>query len=498
MATTDGGPVRIVVHGHFYQPPREDPWSGDIERQPAAAPFHDWNERIHAECYRPNAFAVIQSPGGERVVNNFERISFNVGPTLLSWMERFYPQTYARILEADRRSVERLGRGNALAQAFHHTILPLSSPHDVRTQIKWGLADFRYRFRREAEGMWLPETAANDAVLSALIDEGVRFTILAPHQAQRWRRDGERWTDVRESGIDPRIPYRYLHPDGSGRSLAIFFYDGGIARAIAFHNAMSSAEAFLELFLAGADAGGYGQLIHAATDGETYGHHFKFGEIGLAYALFVEAPRRNTQITNYAAYLADFPPRHEVRLASGEGSSWSCAHGVGRWKADCGCSTGGEPGWNQAWRAPLRDALDLVKGAADEVFERLGGSLLKDAWPARDRYVDVVIGAKSLGSFLSAEATQPADALQAGRAGTLLEMQEHAMAMFTSCGWFFNDVAGIETLQVLRYASRCLELIESLGEASPRDAFLKKLAEAKSNKPEAGTAADLFQSISLA
>jgi alpha-amylase/alpha-mannosidase (GH57 family) len=485
--------AQVAVHGHFYQPPRENPWTGEIDRQPSAAPFHDWNERIHAECYRPNALATLQTEGGERVVNNFERLSFNVGPTLLSWIERFHPATYARILDADQRSIERLGRGNAIAQSFHHTILPLSPERDVRTQVRWGLTDFRHRFGRDSEGMWLPETAANDDVLKVLIEEGVRFTILAPHQAERWRDPGGGWQSVAEAGIDTRLPHRYEHPDGSGRWLALFFYDGGVAHAVAFDNVMASAEGFLDLLLAGADTDSVTpQLIHAATDGESFGHHHKFGEIGLAYALFVEAERRGVEPTNYAAFLAQSPPTREVKIVPGEGTSWSCAHGVERWRTDCGCHTGGRKEWNQQWRGPLRDALDILRAAADDAFERLGTAVLDDPWEARDRYAGVVVGARSLESFLSAEARDPSSALEAGRAGTLLEMQEEAMAMFTSCGWFFSDIGGIETIQVLRYAARVLEILEALGEPSPRDAFVAKLAEAKSNDPETGTGADVF------
>jgi alpha-amylase/alpha-mannosidase (GH57 family) len=483
--------AQIILHGHFYQPPRENPWTGQIDHQPSAAPFFDWNERIHAECYRPNAIATLQTESGERLVNNFERISFNVGPTLLSWIERFHPATYARILDADQKSIERLGRGNAIAQAFHHTILPLSSGRDVRTQVRWGLTDFRHRFGRDAEGMWLPETAASDEVLRILIEEGVRFTILAPHQAERWREPGKRWNGVSESGLDARAPYRYEHPDGSGRSLTLFFYDGGIARAIAFGNVMASAAGFLDVLLAAADPEPTEpQAIHAATDGESFGHHHKFGEIGLAYALFVEAERRGVEPANYASLLAESPPTREAKIVSG--SSWSCAHGVERWRSDCGCRTGGQEEWNQGWRAPLRDALDILRAAADDAFERLGTAVLLDPWEARDRYASVVVGARSLESFLSAEARDPSSGLEAGRAGTLLEMQEQAMAMYTSCGWFFSDISGIETIQVLRYAARVLEILEALGEPSPRDAFLAKLAEAKSNDPERGTGADVF------
>jgi alpha-amylase/alpha-mannosidase (GH57 family) len=466
-----------VVHGHFYQPPRENPWTGKIDAQPSAAPFHDWNERVLAECYRPNAFSRIPTEHGDRVVNNFERLSFNVGPTLLAWMQEADPQTYGEIIEADRLSRQRLGHGNAIAQAFHHTILPLSTLRDVRTQVRWGVADFRYRFGRDPEGMWLPETAASDDVLGILIEEGVRFTILAPGQSQGM--------------VDTRIPHRYLHRDGSGRSLSLFFYDGDIARSIAFERAGSSAEGFIDLFESRPRDRHH--LVHAATDGETYGHHQVFTDLGLAYALFVEADRCGLEVTNYGAYLDSHPPQDDVKVRSGEGSSWSCTHGVGRWKRDCGCSTGGEPGWNQNWRGPLRAALDIVRDAADDVFQRMGGALFKDPWKARDHYVDVVIGRTEWDELIAREASGPLDDAAKETAHALLQLQESSMSMFTSCGWFFNDIGGIETIQILRYAARTLDLMKSLDQTTPENALLDKLEQAKSNDPEVGTGADVYR-----
>lgn len=485
--------TRIVVHGHFYQPPREDPWTGEIDRQPSAAPFHDWNERVHAESYLSNVFADLETATGEEVVNNFERLSFNVGPTLMSWMERFHPRTYLRIIRADAKSAERLGHGNAIAQSFHHTILPLSEPRDVRTQIRWGVADFRHRFGREPAGMWLPETAANHNVLRILIDEGIAFTVLAPWQAGRVRMPGDRWKRIEPDDIDTRVPYRYVHPEGSGRSLAIFFYDADIARAIAFENAMASAEDFIDMFEAHSHDGA--GIVHAATDGETYGHHHKFGEIGLAYALFVEAERRGVTITNYPAVLAESSPEIEVELVDGPGTSWSCTHGIERWRSNCGCVTGGKEGWNQEWRAPLRAGLELVRVAADEVFERLGAHLFVDPWAARDAYVDVVVGAVDKEELLATHAAGPLDDAARREMTSLLELQRNSMSMFTSCGWFFADIAGIESIQVLRYAARTLDLMEELGQPAPTEAFTRKLEEAKSNDPEAGTGADVFASV---
>ncbi|MFN2388190.1 MAG: DUF3536 domain-containing protein [Actinomycetota bacterium] len=488
--------ARIAVHAHFYQPPRENPWTGEIDEQPDAEPFHDWNERVHEEAYRPNAFASIPTARGDETVNNFERLSFDVGPTLLAWMEAADRETYERIVEADSRSVERLGHGNAMAQAFHHTILPLAPRRDLYTQLRWGIADFAYRFGRPPEGLWLPETAADAATLDALIDEGIAFTVLAPHQIARWREHGGAWVDVDEHPADTRVPYSYRHGDGSGRALALFPYDGGIAQEIAFRDAASSGEGLLDLFGDRLDDES-GRLVHAATDGETYGHHRKFADLGLAYALFVEAERRGWEVTNYGRHLADHPPRHEAELAAGA-TSWSCAHGVGRWSTDCGCATGGEPGWNQSWREPLRAALDLVRDAADDAFDRMALTTFEDPWAVRDRYVEVVIGQTEVEEFIWREAGERLSGGPMREVHDLLELQRNSMSMFTSCGWFFHDVSGIETQQVLRYAGRTLELLRALGAGGPEEAFLARLEEARSNDPERGTGADVFRSVVMA
>lgn len=484
--------ARIVLHGHFYQPPRENPWTGQIDSQPSAEPFHDWNERVHAECYRPNACATITTDLGEQVVNNFERLSFNVGPTLLYWMQNADPEVYSRILDADRTSGARLGHGNAIAQAYHHTILPLDSLWDMRTQVKWGLGDFRHRFGRRAEGMWLPETAASDETLRVLIEEEVAFTVLSPYQAARWRPAEGEWVDVQQEGIDVRRPYRYFHPDGSGRFITLFFYDGEVAQSIAFGNLAASAGDLLDAF--GARAGEE-HLVHAATDGETFGHHHRGGEIGLALGLFVEAAKRELEVTNYAAYLAEHPAEHEVRIWSGAGTSWSCAHGVGRWSRDCGCSTGGEQGWSQRWREPLRAAFRLIKGHADAAFTELGRGLLHDPWGARDRYVDVIAGAEVLEEWLARESGDRLDGPGLDRAASLLELQRNAMSMFTSCAWFFSDVGGTETVQNLRYAKRTLELLEALDRPMHGDLLMSSLAQARSNDPSRGSAADILRTL---
>ena len=467
--------ARITVHGHFYQPPRENPWTGRIEVQPGAAPYRDWNARVHAESYAPNTRVDLGSHG---VVDNFAKLSFNVGPTLIEWMKGADRATYDAILGADR--------GNAIAQAYHHTILPLSPVRDIRTQVRWGLRDFRHRFGRRAEGMWLPETAADERTIDVLVEEGVGFTILAPGQARSWSLDGESWTDVADEPLDTTLPYRCAHSDGSGRYVTVLFYDGGISHSIAFDGAARSAEGLVDLFEARAGSGCH--LVHSATDGETFGHHHKFGDIGLGYALFVEAPRRGIEVVSYSQFLAECPAERWARLPAA-GTSWSCAHGVGRWKEDCGCSTGGEPGWNQKWRSPLRRALEVVRQSADDAYERQGREVFTHPWGARDRYVDVVCGAVELEEFVERETAGGATPAHAAK---LLDLQRNAMSMFTSCGWFFNDLAGIETIQVMLYAGRTMDLLESLGETPPAERFLSILGEAESNDPDAGTGAEIY------
>ncbi|MCA1577606.1 MAG: DUF3536 domain-containing protein [Acidobacteria bacterium] len=471
----------LIIHGHFYQPPRENPWTGEVEREPSAAPYHDWNERIHDECYAPNA-----------VANNYAKISFNFGPTLLSWLERAHPETYQHVLAADKESAaQRSGHGNAIAQAYGHAILPLCNERDRLTQVVWGVADFRFRFGREPEALWLPETAANDSTLALLIDQCLRWVILAPDQARRVR-TGDEWVDVGGGMVDTTKPYRFEHPDSSGRSIAVFFYNGPLARAIAFEKALTSSRSLVERFVQVAKRG---DLVNVATDGETYGHHFKFGDLCLAHALGVEAKEAGFWITNYGEYLDRNRPELRVEIDNGlqgEGSSWSCAHGVGRWTRDCGCHTGGETGWNQAWRDPLRVALNYLRDDAALKFESRGGELLRDPWGARNDYISVLLDERTRAEFLARHAVRPLSDAEQTRAFNLLEMQRSALLMFTSCGWFFSDLAGIETIQVLRYAARVLDLQNQLGFDAPRKQFLDLLANAKSNQPEKGNGADIF------
>ncbi|HEX8773922.1 MAG TPA: DUF3536 domain-containing protein [Pyrinomonadaceae bacterium] len=490
----------LIIHGHFYQPPRENPWTEIVEREPSARPFHDWNERIHSECYRPNGYArVIDAYGRiELIVNNYVNMSFNFGPTLLSWLEQEHPQTYARILEADRESLGRRGgHGNAIAQGYNHSILPLCNERDRRTQVRWGLRDFQLRFGREAEALWLPETACDDLTLGTLIDEGLRYVILSPHQAERVRDTavGTEWSSVNDGQIDTTRAYKYFHRDGSGRSIAIFFYDGSVAKAIAFDGALASSQGLVDRFERAAR--GAHSCVNVATDGETYGHHFHWGDRTLVYALEVEAVRRGFRITNYGEFLDYQPPTMEVEIKLGPeglGTAWSCAHGVGRWRRDCGCQTGAQEGWNQAWRAPLRDALDLLRDDAALAFEATAGELFVDPWAARDDYIELIADRKaSRDDFLRRHCGRALSSTEQARALASLEMQRSAMTMYTSCGWFFSDISGIETLQVLKYAGRVMDFQEELGLVSSKKRFLEILAEAESNVTQLGTGADIYR-----
>ena len=496
----------ICIHGHFYQPPRENPWLEAIELQDSAAPYHDWNERIHAESYQPNSSAVISDPvtGESRAVNNYENISFNFGPTLLSWLQQHYSETYNRMIDADRESVlKHNGHGNAIAQAYGHPILPLCNERDLRTQIRWGLADFRYRFGREAEAMWLAETACNDRVLDALIEEGLRYVILAPHQASRVRtaNDSERnkraakeWFAVDETTVDTSAAYLYRHRNNPNRSIAVFFYHGPLSRAIAFENLLRSSSELVDGLARSVNGK---DMINVATDGETYGHHFKFGDLCLAHALEVEAPARGFAITNYGDYLDRHPPKFEVEIndgPEGEGTSWSCPHGLARWIRDCGCRTGGEAGWNQEWRTPMRQSLDFLRDENIGHFEATRARLFTFPWLARDDSISLILEpSRSREQFLFEHAGRWLSADEQWRALTYLELQRMLLLMYTSCGWFFNDISGIETIQILKYAARAMDLMEQLRLPSPRERFLEILSEAKSNRPEMGNGADIYR-----
>src|SRR5580698_8539695 len=492
----------ICIHGHFYQPPRENPWLETVETQDSAAPYHDWNERICAECYAPNGAARIVNAKNQiaRIVNNYARISFNFGPTLISWLKENAPRTYRMILDGESRSRQRnRGHSSAMAQVYNHMILPLANARDRVTQIRWGIADYENSFGAPPEGMWLPETAVDNATLEALAANGIRFTVLAPYQCKRVRSikndgkiddgDGGDWIDTPDASVDTTHPYLVRFPSGS--SIAVFFYNGPISRAIAFEGLLNSSENLVARLKEGFKDSTQPQLVHVATDGESYGHHHKYGEMALAYALRLLEQDKTVKLINYAAFLEKFPPEFECEIV--EDTSWSCVHGVERWRSNCGCN-GGREGWNQEWRAPLRQALDQLRDALIPLTEQYGSSLFREVWAARDAYIQVVLdrSTESADRFFAAHQAHPLSEDQRVRAFELMEMQRHAQLMFTSCGWFFDDIGGIETVQVIAYAARVLQLARQLfGEqAVPLEpAFLALMAEARSNVPDAGDGA---------
>ncbi|MEW6068668.1 MAG: DUF3536 domain-containing protein [Nitrospirota bacterium] len=486
----------ICIHAHFYQPPRENPWLEAIEIQDSAYPYHDWNERITAECYAPN-YASRKLDGEGRIldiISNYSRISFNFGPTLLSWMETYSPETYQAILDSDRQSIElRSGHGNALAQIYNHIIMPLANTRDKQTQVTWGIKDFEYRFKRSPEGMWLSETAVDVETLEILSGFGIKFTILAPHQASKVRKIGDNeWKDVNGAQIDPTRAYLCRLP--SGREINIFFYDGPISHAVAFEDLLKRGENFANRLLSGfSDLRDWPQILHIATDGETYGHHHKFGDMALAYALNYIESNGMARLTNYGEYLEKYPPTHEIQIL--ENSSWSCIHGIERWRSNCGCNSGRYPEGNQEWRKPLRDAFDWLKERLYLIYETTASEYLNDPWKARDDYIEVILSRteENINNFFGKHASRDLDNKKRIATLKLLEMQRHAMLMYTSCGWFFDELSGIETVQILQYAGRAIQLSEDLFSDKLEDTFKIRLSLAKSNLPEHGNGAHIYE-----
>lgn len=473
----------ICIHGHFYQPPRENAWLEVIEIQDSAHPYHDWNERVSAECYAPNtASRILDKVGGviKNITNNYARISFNFGPTLLSWMEHYDKETYQAVLEADAESVSRFGgHGSAMAQVFNHMILPLANRRDKETQVIWGIRDFEMRFKRKPEGMWLAETAVDTESLEVLAEQGILFTVLAPRQAKAVRRMGDAdWREVNDQSVDTRKAYRCNLP--SGRSINLFFYDGDVSQGVAFNGLLFDGKRFADRLLEGFDANDPApQLVHIATDGETYGHHHKSGDMALAFCLDQIDQWTDVELTNYGQFLALFPPDHEAQII--DNSSWSCVHGIERWRSNCGCNSG-KPGFTQTWRGPLREALDWLRDTLIEIFESEGQKIFPDPWKARNEYIQVINKRSETAAnmFLQEFAVPEADVNKALR---LLEMQRHAMLMYTSCGWFFDELSGIETVQVIQYACRAVQLSKQLTDRVLEGEFLNRLEKAPSNLP---------------
>lgn len=489
----------LTIHGHFYQPPRENPWLEAIELQDSALPFHDWNERICKECYNPNSVSRIVDNKNQilDIVNNYQYMSFNFGPTLLSWMEEFAPLTYERIIKADIDSIsEHSGHGNAIAQVYNHMIMPLANAHDKETQVKWGIRDFEYRFGRKPEGIWLAETAVDDATLKVLVDNGIKFTILSPYQALKIRKTGDKeWQDVSWGNIDPARSYKYTLKSDSKKSIALFFYDGAISRSVAFDELLKDGNRFIKRLKEGvSETRNYPQLVNIATDGESYGHHTKFGDMALSYVLKIKAEDEGFKITNYAEYLDKYESDYEVDIK--QASSWSCFHGVGRWKEDCGCSTGGHPGWNQKWREPLRNALDYLRDGLAKVFEAEGPKYFNDnPWATRNKYIDVILDRNyvTIRKFQKENFKPDLTEEQKVKGMELLEIQRQAMLMYTSCGWFFSEISGIETVQIMKYAARAMQLVARFTNEDFETHFKDILSQAKSNIAEFGTGKDIYE-----
>jgi alpha-amylase/alpha-mannosidase (GH57 family) len=491
----------LCIHGHFYQPPRENPWLRAIEYQASAYPYHDWNERVTRECYGPNTRARLADAKGHilKLINNYEFMSFDFGPTLLSWLETAHPWIYEQILAADRAGRARFhGHGNAMAQVYNHIIMPLASTRDKLTQIRWGVADFEHRFGRRPEGMWLAETAVDLETLALMAGEGIRFTVLAPTQATAVRSLGpgqEEWTDVLPGKMETTCPYRVFPDPHSSLHMDVFFYDGELSKAVAYEKILSSGDSFLSRIENGVCYEREGAcLVNVATDGESYGHHFKFGDMALGW-LFDELERgEGLHLCNYGWFLEEFPPRMEVRIK--ENTSWSCAHGVERWRSDCGCSVGQREGWTQAWRAPLREAMDWLSRELSAVFEKRGRAFFNDPWEARDDYVAVLLDPSPEGRkiFLDRHAGKkalgPEDMV---RAFELLESQRMGLYMFTSCGWFFDDISGLEVRQVLMYADRAMALVRRWAGSDLEPGFLSHLSRAGSNDPAYGDGKSVFE-----
>ena len=460
-------PRSVILHGHFYQPPRENPWLGYVEAEANAAPQHDWNRRVEQECYRAVTAARIPGAAGRiaRIINTLEWISFDFGATLLEWMEEEAPETYHAVLDADRRSRQRLGFGNAIAAPYHHVILPLASRRDKETEVRWGIADFRRRFGHDPDGMWLPETAVDEETLDVVAAHGIRFTILAPHQVHRVPANG--------------LPGRYRTRDG--REIALFVYDGPMSHDVAFGALLEDAAAWAGRLMGG-DVGS--ALVSVATDGETFGHHHRFSEMALARLLEILEQRADAAVTNYAAFLAARPPVETVELVAP--SSWSCPHGVERWRSECGCRAAPEKGWHQQWRAPLRAAMEWLAGEVHGIFEREGDGLFRDPWTARDAYGAArPAGSDAVADFVAAQAARVLAPGEAVRSRELLEMERDALALFTSCAWFFDDVGGLEPLQAMRYAAHAIDLCGPAGKEL-ETGFAQRLAGAVSNDPAVG------------
>ncbi|MDX5422000.1 MAG: DUF3536 domain-containing protein [Hymenobacteraceae bacterium] len=488
----------ICIHGHFYQPPRENPWLNEVELQESAYPYHDWNERITDECYARNTASRILNGEGTiaDIINNYAFISFNFGPTLLEWMQKKAPDTYEAILEADKQSTARFeGHGAALAQVYNHIIMPLANERDKHTQVLWGIYDFRQRFKRFPDGMWLAETAADTATLEVLAEHGIKFTILSPYQAKRFRKIGEtEWHNAEGAKINPRRPYLCQLP--SGKAISLFFYDAPVSQGIAFERLLNSGEALAHRLTGTFDEKSKEpQLMHIATDGETYGHHHRFGEMALSYALSHIEEEALARITLYSKFLEDFPPQYEAEII--EKTSWSCMHGVERWRSNCGCNTGGHHSWDQEWRGPLREAFDWLRDQLAPLYEQEMKKLAADPWTTRNEYIQVIMdrSEENVEQFIKGHTSRYLSPEEKIRFLQLQEMQYHTLLMYTSCGWFFDEVTGIETVQDIFYAARALQLAQAISGEDYETTFTELLSKAKSNLKSQRDAGHAYNTI---
>ncbi|MGI9545012.1 MAG: DUF3536 domain-containing protein [Cyclobacteriaceae bacterium] len=482
----------LCIHGHFYQPPRENAWLEEIEIQESAYPYHDWNERITAECYDTNATSRILNGQGKIVdiINNYAKISFNFGPTLLYWLEKYRPQVYHAILLADKASQKLYhGHGSAMAQVYNHVIMPLANRRDKETQVIWGLHDFKSRFGREAEGMWLAETAVDLETLEVLAERDIKFTILAPRQAKRFRKIG---TDQWQEGVDSKHHYTCNLP--SGKTISLFFYDGDRSQDVAFKGLLKDGKTFADTLVRSFhDQSDDPQLVHIATDGESYGHHHRHGDMALAYCLRYIEENKLARLTNYSEYMSLVQPEYEIEIH--ENTSWSCYHGVERWQSNCGCSSGGHPGWNQNWRSPLRTSLNWLRDQLDEIYQREIEGLVDDPWEARNKFIKVILDRDKsrVRNFLKSNARSSLDERNQTKVIRLLEMQRQSLLMFTSCGWFFDEISGLESTQILQYANRAIQIAERESDIKLESDFLKRLSKSKSNIPVHQDGAEIYR-----
>jgi alpha-amylase/alpha-mannosidase (GH57 family) len=445
----------LCIHGHFYQPPRLDPFTNQIPHESGAAPYASFNEKITAECYWPNARQ-----------GNFERINFDLGPTLANWLEEAHPDLLTRIIDSDQQSVRRDGAGGAMAQAYNHTILPLASQRDKRTQILWGLWDFERRFGRAAEGMWLAETAVDLDTLALLRELGVRYTVLAP------------WQSVER--VDTTEPYFVRLPGGG--SINVFFYNGPLSGLVSFDSeATSDADRFAQQYLAPhlnqeKRARGEDQILLIASDGELYGHHKPFRDQFLSHLTREAAAHAGYQVTTLERYLRDHPPSREAWLRGP--SSWSCQHGVARWSDGCACTIG-----DSSWKRPLRDAMDHLRQRLDALYERESASVLRDPWAARDAYLGLRSGWTDVATFWRTEGRRgrrPLLRSQEARVTKLLEAQYYGQWVYTSCGWFFEDLDRIEPRNDIAFARKAISLIWQATGVDLQTAFLRDLEATRS------------------